>query len=445
MLDKPRRERSDEQSTFFAKGPTSRVPSGAVIRSLRAAAAALWPWRYRAPALAAIAILLWYFAIPALLGPVVIADPVIRADFVQTVVASGHVEAPFRVNIGSQITGVVADVPVAEGQSVSAGDILVRLDDREARAAVVQAEGALAQAGARVRQMRELTLPAALESLQQAQSTLGNAQQAYDRASKLAKDGFGTQAKLDDAFKALEIAQAQSRSAELQVYTARPGGSDYVMVETQLNQAQASLASARSKFSYTVITAPRDGILISRDVERGNVVQPSNVLMKLSPSGDVQIVVQIDEKNLGLIATGQKALVSADSYPKQSFAAEVVYINPGVDLQRASVEVKLRVPDPPAYLRQDMTVSVDIETVRRPRALVVPAVAIRAISTDRPWVLKAEGGRAVRQRVKVGLVSAGKAEIVEGLVEGSLIVPPTAVNIKEGARVRARIAPASVS
>ena len=308
MLDKPRRERSDEQSTFFAKGPTSRVPSGAVIRSLRAAAAALWPWRYRAPALAAIAILLWYFAIPALLGPVVIADPVIRADFVQTVVASGHVEAPFRVNIGSQIIGVVADVPVAEGQSVSAGDILVRLDDREARAAVVQAEGALAQAGARVRQMRELTLPAALESLQQAQSTLGNAQQAYDRASKLAKDGFGTQAKLDDAFKALEIAQAQSRSAELQVYTARPGGSDYVMVETQLNQAQASLASARSKFSYTVITAPRDGILISRDVERGNVVQPSNVLMKLSPSGDVQIVVQIDEKNLGLIAIGQPAL-----------------------------------------------------------------------------------------------------------------------------------------
>ena len=58
-------------------------------------------------------------------------------------------------------------------------------------------------------------------------------------------------------------------------------------------------------------------------------MQPSNVLMKLSPTGDTQLVVQIDEKNLGLIAVGQQALASADAFPKEAFAAEVVYINPG--------------------------------------------------------------------------------------------------------------------
>jgi HlyD family secretion protein len=408
---------------------------------LRAAGALLWRWRFRAPALLAALVAVWYFGTPILFGPVVNADSVVRADFVQSVVASGHVEAPFRVNIGSQITGVVAGVPVSEGQAVKAGDTLILLDDREARAAVVQAEGALAQSEARLRQMRELTVPSAEEALRQATATLLNAQKTYDRALALAAVGSGTKAALDEAIKSLDIARAQVRNAELQVFTNRPGGSDYVMAETQLNQARASLATAQSRLSYTVITAPRDGILISRDVERGNVVQPSNVLMKLSPAGDTELVVQIDEKNLGLIAIGQKALASADAFPKDTFAAEVIYINPGIDLQRASVEVKLRVPEPPAYLRQDMTVSVDIEVAKRPDALIVPAASLRGMAGGKPWVMKVNSGHAKRQPVKVGLVSAGKAEILDGLNVGELVVPATAA-LKDGARIRARVVPA---
>ena len=78
-------------------------------------------------------------------------------------------------------------------------------------------------------------------------------------------------------------------------------------------------------------------------------------------------MLQIDERNLGKLALGQKALASADAYPDQRFAAVVSYINPGVDITRASVEVKLTVADPPDYLRQDMTVSVDIEVAREGR------------------------------------------------------------------------------
>ncbi|MGK3808174.1 biotin/lipoyl-binding protein, partial [Enterococcus faecium] len=89
-----------------------------------------------------------------------------------SVVASGRVEAPYRVNIGSQITGVVAEVPVEQGQEVKAGDPLVILDDREAKAAVVQAEGAVAQAEARLKQIKELTLPSAEEALAQAKATV---------------------------------------------------------------------------------------------------------------------------------------------------------------------------------------------------------------------------------------------------------------------------------
>ncbi len=443
MLDVPQHQDDETWTERRANRLRSLKIPRAWENGLRAAVATLWRWRVRAPVLLGALAMLWYFGAPILLGPVINADTVVRADFVQSVVASGHVEAPFRVNIGSQITGVVANVPVSEGQAVKAGDTLILLDDREARAAVVQAEGAVAQAEARLRQMRELTVPSAEEALRQATATLVNAQQTYDRAAKLAAEGSGTKAALDDATKSLDIARAQVRNAELQVFTNRPGGSDYVMAETQLNQTRASLVTAQSRLSYTVITAPRDGILISRDVERGNIVQPSNVLMKLSPTGDTQLVVQIDEKNLGLIAIGQKALASADAFPKETFAAAVVYINPGIDLQRASVEVKLRVPEPPAYLSQDMTISVDIEVAKRPNALVVPAVSLRGMTSDKPWVMKVSSGHATRQSVKVGLVSVGKAEILDGLKAGDLVVPATAT-IKDGARIRARVVPAPV-
>jgi HlyD family secretion protein len=163
--------------------------------------------------------------------------------------------------------------------------------------------------------------------------------------------------------------------------------------------------------------------------------------MRLSPAGATLLVVQIDEKNLGLIAIGQAALASSDAFPKETFAARVVYINPGIDLQRASVEVKLLAPSPPAYLRQDMTVSVDIEVSRRPSALVVPAASIIGLGTINPTALKVEGGRAVSQSVKVGLTSTGKAEIIDGLKVGDHVLSAPA-GVKDGARIRARSTPA---
>lgn len=436
MLDKLHVDEFNHLGSWLHPQDPEKPPRGHRFLQL---ADAVWSWRKSIVAVIAMVAAAWTLGPRLLYGPVVEAQPVIKADFVQSVVASGHVEAPFRVSVASQITGVVSDVPVSEGQTVKAGDVLVVLDDTEARALVVQAEGAVAQTEARMRQLRELSLPSAQENLKQVRATLLNAQQAYDRAKHLAETGAGTRVALDDATKALDVVRAQVRAAEFQVYTNSPGGSDYVMAETQLRQAAAALATARSRLGYTVIKAPRDGVLIARNVERGNVVQPSMALMVLSPFEDTQVVVQVDEKNLGLVAVGQNALVSADAYPSKSFPAEVFYINPGVDLQRASVEVKLKVPNPPDYLRQDMTVSIDIETARRPGALILPSNLIRGISSERPWVMKVEAGRATHQPVQIGLITIGKVQIAGGLQEGDLAIPPSS-DVKEGQRVRARAA-----
>lgn len=395
-------------------------------------------WVWSSLAVAAAAALVWFFGGTLLFGPTVKTTPVIQADFVQTLVASGHVETPNRVVVSSQITGAVARIPVREGEIVKAGDLLILLDDREARATAEQAEGQVAQAEARLRQIRDLTRPAAEQSLAELRAALANAQQTFNRVSKLSADGFSSRQALDDATKTLSMARAQTRGAELQVAANQPGGSDYILAETQLAQARSTAAAAKTRLSYTEIRAPRDGLLIARSVETGFVVQPGVELMRLSPAGETQIVVQIDEKNLGLVALGQSALASADAYAKESFPASIAYINPAVDILRASVEVKLAIPKPPPYLRQDMTVSIDVEVARKPQALIAPSADVRGLNSAAPWLLIARDGHAVRAPVKVGLASAGKVEILSGVAAGDQVVPASATTITEGKRVRAR-------
>ncbi|MBR0764842.1 efflux RND transporter periplasmic adaptor subunit [Bradyrhizobium japonicum] len=370
-----------------------------------------------------------------LLGPAVVVDRVARGRLIESVVASGHVETPYRVEIGSQITGTVEDVLVQEGEKVVKGQPLIALESRESKAAVVQAQGAVAQAEARIRQLEELTLPSAMEALTQAQATLLNAQQTYDRTAQLERNGYATRAALDDAQKTLEVARAVKRAAEFQVYTASPGGSDYVMAQTQLNQARANLDTAESRLGYATIAAPRDGVLITRSVERGTVVQAGKALLVLAPSGELQLVLQIDERNLGKIALGQKALASADAYPDQRFTATVTYINPGVDISRATVEVKLTVAEPPDYLRQDMTVSVDIEVAAKDNAEVLSVRSVHDILSGQPWVLTIKNGRAVKRLVKLGLRGNSQMEILEGLEPGDIAIPQSS-GVLTGQRLR---------
>lgn len=373
-----------------------------------------------------------------LLGPKVAVEVVRTEDIVQTIVASGRVETPLRVDIGSQITGTVASVPVAEGQLVQLQQRLITLEDGEAQALVAQARASVAQAEARLNQIRKLGLPAAKQSLKQAQINRTNVAKQHARTKALQAQGFVGQSALDDAQKNLDLAESQVHAAGLQVQTNSISGSDYLVATTSLAQTQASLDIALAKLGYTTIHAPVEGTLIGRNVERGDVVQPGKALMVLSPTGQTQLVIQIDERNLAGLKLGQKALAAADAFPSLSFPAEVAYINPAVDPSRGSVEVKLNVPGPPPHLRQDMTVSVDIEVARRAKGLVVALEAIHDSAGTEPWVMKITDGRAKHQAVKLGLRGGGKVEVLDGLKAGDQVFPSTGKGVADGTRLRPR-------
>jgi HlyD family secretion protein len=378
-----------------------------------------------------------YWLVPMVLGPSVPAYIVKRGNLVQTVVASGHVESPARIDIGAQLTGRVTSVPVAEGQTVKAGESLVVLDSSDEAAAVQQARAALSQAEARLRQMRELTLPVAEQAMAQADATLENVRKQYERTKDLAAKGFVGKSQLDDAERNLQVAKSQAETTQLQAQSTRKDGTEFAIAQANLQQARASLQAAQARLGHATISAPLAGTLISRNVERGDIVQPGKVLMVLSPAGRTQLVVQIDEKNLRYLALGQHALAAADAYPGKKFAVEVAFINPGIDASRGSVEVKLDVPSPPDYLKQDMTVSVDIEVARLANALSLPLAAIHDAAGTAPWVMLAVNGHAEKRRITIGVRGDTRVEILDGLIESDLALPATGLILVEGSRVRA--------
>ena len=374
-----------------------------------------------------------------LLGTPVNVYAATSGQLVQSVVASGRVVSPQRVTVALQGSGRVQRVAVAEGQLVTAGQLLIELDNSDSRASLAQANAATAQAQAKLRQLSELDQPQAVQALAQAQATALQARKTLDRNRDLVARGFVSQAALDDAQRAVDVAASQVASAQAQVKTNAAGGSETLLAQAALSQAQAGQQLARAKLDQGQVLAPSSGVLISRSVEVGDIVQPGKALMVLAASGQMQILIQIDEKNLSKIAVGQQAYASADAFASQRFDAVVSYINPGVDAARGSVEVKLNIANPPAYLRQDMTVSVDIETARRTAAVVIPTNTLQDAVTDKPWVLVVRDKHAVKQYVTLGLLGDTRVEVLQGIAKDESVIPKSKLGVKAGQRVRAQV------
>ncbi len=375
------------------------------------------------------------------LGPTVPVHLAQKRLLVQRVVVTGRVRAPARIQAGSVVAARVVAVPVDQGARVKAGELLVQLDDAAARAAVAQAEAAVAQAEGRTQQVRELVSRLAAERLDQAQSRRAQAEDKLRRTETLFATEAATVEQRDDAQRAFDIARSEEQSAAAQLVSASPRGAEYRQAQAALAEAQAALAGAQARLADMRIVAPAGCVVIERDVEPGDVVQPGRPLLVLARDGDTELVVEPDEKNLAYLAVGQKALASADAFPSQRFEAVVTRIAPAVDAARGTIEVRLGVAAPPPYLRPDMTVSVDIEVARRAGALVLPADAVHDLDGREPWVLVVAGGRVERRAVGIGIRGAGHVEVVSGLALGDAVVPASTRGVAAGQRVRAKPLP----
>ncbi|MBN1606799.1 MAG: efflux RND transporter periplasmic adaptor subunit [Polyangiaceae bacterium] len=359
-----------------------------------------------------------------------------RGELVEKVVTTGRVLAPARVQLGTTLMGQVADVRVDEGDRVRTGDLLVLLRDREQVAAVAQARAAVQRANVVLGRVSKVSRTVSENRLIEARSALDLAEQDYQRAASLSDAGAVPQAQSDQAAQALESAKTRYATAQIDVKAAEPGGSDHLGAAAGQGEAAAALALALARLDQTRITAPCDGILLTRSVQPGDVVHAGQVLLVLAQSGPSRLSVQADEKDLAVLRLGQQGRAVADALPDSPFDARLAFIAPQVDADRGTIEVRLEVPDPPEGLRPDMTVSVNIETARKRNALLLPEAAVRDARAAKPWVLVARNGRAKRREVRLGARGDGLVEVLDGLSEKDSVLQSSGLDA--GTRIQPR-------
>ena len=357
---------------------------------------------------------------------------------VRTLQFSARVATLSRVDVGSTVTGRVAQVHVAEGVQVRKGDMLVQLESDELRAALTQAVASERQAQARLTGLRNTGRSSARAALAQSDATLLAANAELARVRQLVAQGFFSASRLDEAQRAVDVARAQQSGSTAQSQAVGDAGTEVMQAEAQLAASQAATAAAQARLKQTAVLAPADARVLTRQVEPGQNVQPVKALMALALAGPTQLVAQVDERFLDQLQAGQSAMVVADAFATQRFAARVLSIAPSVDAQRGAIEVKFALEQQaPAFLREDMTLSVEVETGRRARALVLPLRALRTQSAGvSATVLVADTGHAQVRTVRLGLRSLNAVEVIEGLAEGDEVL--LGGTLKAGDRIRAQ-------
>lgn len=353
-------------------------------------------------------------------GPIVSTYTVEQKPLVQTVVASGRLENVSRSEIGSQISGVVLERRVDEGQQVQAGDVLLVIQSDDLKAQVREAENA-------IRELRQVRYPQAQVDLKSAELQLQQATREAKRRQNTEPGVLSLEEK-EQAIEAERLARNALAAARLTAQSLAPGQVEERTLIERLNALKAQLAK-------TEVRAQVSGTILTGDVDVGDVVQPGQTLFSLAVDGPTQILVPLDEQNLPYLALGQSAQVIADAYPNQPFPAQVNFIAPRIDPERGTVDVKLAVNPVPEFLRQDMTVSVNIETAKRNQAMVIDNDALLNIRGQQAEVWVVRDQKLQRQAVKLGLKSTTQSEVLGGLKVGDQILRDPNQG-KEAKRVR---------
>ncbi len=362
-------------------------------------------------------------------GPLLPGYRIESRPLVQTVVATGRVITTSRAQVGSEVTGVVLERRVQEGDRVRRGDVLLVLRSDDLAARVREAQGALDS-------LLRSTRPQSEAALRQAEAQLAQATRERQRRADLYTRQLIAREVLEQSEQAELVARAGADKARLAAGALAPGQSD----EQQLRER---LAAARAAQAKTVLRAEVDGTVLTRKVEPGDLVQPGRVLFDIALQGDTEILLPVDEKNLAVLALAQAARCVADAWPDRPFPAVVRFIAPGVDAQRGTVDLRLRVDPVPDYLRQDMTVSVNIQTGQRDAALIVPNDALLSIAGTAAAVRVVRDGHVARQAVTLGLRGLAVSEVTAGLAAGDWVLATDAATslVADGARVRFAVQP----
>ncbi|MFQ6007671.1 MAG: efflux RND transporter periplasmic adaptor subunit [Candidatus Zixiibacteriota bacterium] len=334
--------------------------------------------------------------------------PVRRGTFISSVSASGVVLPINRVQIKSKASGLIEELPVEQGDYVSKGQLVCRLDQTDVKAEVEQAQA----------------------DLDIAEAELKQAQNTYKRRRLLFEKGLISEEELDQ--NNLSLAQAKGK---------------LIRARTALNQAETRL-------SETIVRSPIDGVVLQKYVEVGQIISSgiSNVsggtaIVDIADMTHVHVKAGVDEIDVGKVRVGQPALVTAEAYPELTFSGEIIRIAPEAKVvQNVTLfDVVVEVENPKGLLRSGMNATVEITIAREDDVLVVPAIALSKPQQPvknpniRQALLK-QGNRFVPHEVEIGLTNLQQTVVISGLQERDILgVPMTSRLMEDNRRLEERI------
>lgn len=357
-------------------------------------------------------------------GPALAVYQVKPMPLVQTLVAAGRVTNEVRVVVASEVTAMVAQRFVQEGDAVAVGEPLLQLRADTLLAQQQQLQAALTDLVERQR-------PQAAAALAQAELNAAQAEKEAQRRAELFSAQLVSAEALEQAQQQQQLTAQQLRQAQLTAAAVAAQGAQTRQLQAQLQQLEAELAK-------TLIRAPAAGMVLTRAIEAGDVAVAGQPLFTLALNGVVEVRAFFDERNMAQLALGQPAQIVADAYPAQPFQASVSYLAPTIDAERGTLEVRLVVSEPPDFLRQDLTVSVNIETAHRAQALTLPNELLQR-DGDRATVWVVDQGQAVQKTLQLGLRGLTMTEVVAGLAVDDWVIRQPPSDLKNGQAVRPRV------
>jgi HlyD family secretion protein len=279
-----------------------------------------------------------------------------------------------QVNVGFRVTGRVKEMKLEEGDVVHAGDLIATLDDVPYQDQVRLAEAQVAQAQANYTKMVNGYRPEEIEQakaqLAQAKANYQNALRYFERQDALQQSHVISKSDYDNALASRDSLKGQVDLAQANLNLELAGNrfEDVDSAKAQLDNAKANLATARQNVDDCKLFAPVDGVIITRAVEPGTIVSTSSVIYSICQNEPVWVRTYVDERDLGRIYPGMKALVSNDTDPNHPYIGQIGFISPVAEFTPKTVETRelrtdlvyrLRViiAKPDRYLRQGMPVS----------------------------------------------------------------------------------------
>jgi HlyD family secretion protein len=355
-----------------------------------------------------------------------------------TITGSGHLQPRQDVSLSMATTGIVKVVNVEVGDTVRAGEVLVRLDDTDAQQAVDKAALQVASAQLDVDTAQntldqrnhwapnQKQVAAAEGELANAQASLAQAQSAYDKVAWMPGiSASPVSLNLEQATNSYNVAQANLDY----LYSSRPDvKSAAINLESAklgLQQAQVSQESAKTALEKTILHAPIDGTITAVNVSAGEAA--NGVVVEMVSAGALEAVLDIDEVDMGSLAVGQPAVVSLTTWPDSQIEGKVLFISPRAKNNASSdvvnYEVRLSLGKTDLPLRVGMTANGTITTFNLENVLLVPNSAISADrETGKFYVQIVTSQGTQKTEVTIGVHNETYTQILSGLESGDVLL-----------------------